>query len=142
MTHKRHSVSHKLKRIIERDGGWTCHYCGCNLIPPGTAEGTEPYYTYRLQEQTPIIGFGYFNGPDENWEAKAEAWQRGDLVFWYGYADMTPGYSFAQVDHVIPVSRGGSDDLSNLVAACYECNKSKLDRPYEVFMREIHGGEA
>src|SRR5215207_9416700 len=29
------------------------------------------------------------------------------------------------VDHVIPVARGGSDDRSNLVAACRRCNSSK-----------------
>jgi hypothetical protein len=33
------------------------------------------------------------------------------------------------VDHVHPVARGGTDDESNLVAACVECNagKSALD---------------
>lgn len=30
-----------------------------------------------------------------------------------------------QVDHVIPWSAGGSDDLSNLVTACVECNIGK-----------------
>jgi hypothetical protein len=30
-----------------------------------------------------------------------------------------------QVDHVVPWSLGGSDDLSNLVAACSECNVGK-----------------
>lgn len=30
-----------------------------------------------------------------------------------------------QLDHVIPKSRGGSDDPSNLVAACKRCNTSK-----------------
>jgi len=36
------------------------------------------------------------------------------------------------VDHVIPVSRGGSNDPSNLVIACHSCNESKNDRlPHE-----------
>ncbi len=30
-----------------------------------------------------------------------------------------------QVDHVIPLSRGGTDDLSNLAWACRSCNASK-----------------
>lgn len=29
------------------------------------------------------------------------------------------------VDHVIPRSRGGTNDLGNLVLACWPCNKSK-----------------
>jgi hypothetical protein len=32
-----------------------------------------------------------------------------------------------EVDHVQPVSRGGTDDRENLVAACHRCNWEKLD---------------
>lgn len=32
------------------------------------------------------------------------------------------------VDHVLPVSRGGTDDPKNLVPACHACNASKNDR--------------
>lgn len=31
------------------------------------------------------------------------------------------------VDHVIPVSRGGSDELENLAPACMPCNREKLN---------------
>ena len=31
------------------------------------------------------------------------------------------------IDHVIPVSRGGTDDRPNLAAACWECNAEKSD---------------
>jgi hypothetical protein len=38
------------------------------------------------------------------------------------------GYDLpTQVDHVIPRSRGGSDDRANLVPACRDCNMDKLD---------------
>lgn len=33
------------------------------------------------------------------------------------------------IDHVVPVSRGGLNDLDNLVVACGPCNSSKRDRP-------------
>lgn len=36
-----------------------------------------------------------------------------------------------EVDHIIPRSKGGSDELTNLVAACYECNMGKSDRLIE-----------
>lgn len=32
------------------------------------------------------------------------------------------------IDHLLPVSRGGTDDPSNLVLACKGCNRSKSDR--------------
>lgn len=32
------------------------------------------------------------------------------------------------VDHVIPLCRGGSNDLSNLVGCCYSCNQKKADK--------------
>lgn len=38
------------------------------------------------------------------------------------------GGSADTVDHVVPKARGGSDDESNLVAACRPCNSAKRDR--------------
>lgn len=32
------------------------------------------------------------------------------------------------VDHIVPVSRGGSNAWSNLVGCCRECNELKADR--------------
>ena len=32
------------------------------------------------------------------------------------------------VDHIIPVSQGGSNDPTNLIAACWPCNRSKGGR--------------
>jgi len=43
---------------------------------------------------------------------------------WCGVS-LTDGY---HVDHVIPISRGGSNDSSNLVLTCEHCNCSKNDR--------------
>ena len=33
-----------------------------------------------------------------------------------------------EVDHKIPVSRGGKDDIDNLVTSCIKCNRGKGDR--------------
>lgn len=37
----------------------------------------------------------------------------------------------ATLDHVVPVSRGGTDDPDNLAAACLMCNSVKSGRTYE-----------
>lgn len=42
------------------------------------------------------------------------------------------------VDHVVPVSLGGSDDPSNLVAACVDCNSGKgSSNPDDEFVRQV-----
>lgn len=39
------------------------------------------------------------------------------------------------VDHVVPLSGGGTDDFKNLVACCKYCNKFKGDKPVDTAMR-------
>lgn len=38
------------------------------------------------------------------------------------------------IDHIIPISKGGSNDLTNIVLACRECNLSKSDQDLDVFL--------
>lgn len=33
-----------------------------------------------------------------------------------------------EIDHIIPIAKGGIDDLRNLCLACPECNRYKRDR--------------
>lgn len=37
-----------------------------------------------------------------------------------------------EIDHIIPTSHGGTDDPTNLVAACRDCNSGKAATPAEV----------
>lgn len=39
-----------------------------------------------------------------------------------------------EVDHVMPKSRGGTNDESNLVCSCRSCNRAKKDRTPEEWM--------
>ena len=45
------------------------------------------------------------------------------------YCGRRPPEAVLQVDHRIPVSRGGTNDRSNLVASCTACNLGKHDKP-------------
>ncbi|WP_395326915.1 HNH endonuclease [Novosphingobium sp. BL-8H] len=39
-----------------------------------------------------------------------------------------------EVDHIVPVSRGGGDDPENLTCACAPCNRSKSSTPVEEWL--------
>ena len=41
-----------------------------------------------------------------------------------------------EVDHIIPLKRGGSDDSDNLVACCRTCNIRKKDQNVGVFLAQ------
>lgn len=43
------------------------------------------------------------------------------------------------VDHIVPVSKGGTSDMSNLVTACAECNLGKSDLDTTRFSGEDDG---
>ena len=42
-----------------------------------------------------------------------------------------------QVDHIIPKSKGGSDDMENLNPSCWACNYYKSDQTIEWFRRQL-----
>ncbi len=42
-----------------------------------------------------------------------------------------------EIDHVLPVSRGGTSDLDNLVTACYECNHAKHAKTIEEWQAQL-----
>lgn len=48
------------------------------------------------------------------------------------YCGATPVTQSLHVDHVIPVSKGGKDDLANLVTACAPCNLGKSNVSLDV----------
>ncbi len=41
------------------------------------------------------------------------------------YCGNTPPKVLLEVDHVIPVSKGGTNQIDNLVCSCYDCNRGK-----------------
>lgn len=47
------------------------------------------------------------------------------------YCGRTPEVSVLHVDHVVPVSKGGTNDPANLVAACSSCNGGKSNIPLD-----------
>ena len=44
------------------------------------------------------------------------------------YCGCRLGLDDSTLDHTIPLSKGGTNEWSNLVLACYECNQDKGDK--------------
>lgn len=45
--------------------------------------------------------------------------------FQCGYCGKMPPEATLEIDHINPVSLGGSDDINNLLTACFDCNRGK-----------------
>ncbi|MBD2612379.1 MAG: HNH endonuclease [Nostoc sp. ZfuVER08] len=41
------------------------------------------------------------------------------------------------IDHIIPLARGGQNDISNLQTLCFTCNRQKTDRIDPRFRRHF-----
>lgn len=48
-----------------------------------------------------------------------------------GYCGKTPPAVVLEVDHINPKSIDGTDDINNLLTACFDCNRGKRDIPLE-----------
>jgi 5-methylcytosine-specific restriction endonuclease McrA len=60
----------------------------------------------------------------------------GEICFYCG--DHAPD---GHADHMIPLSRGGTDSLDNLVWACPSCNASKSDKTVDEWACQSNGNE-
>jgi 5-methylcytosine-specific restriction endonuclease McrA len=59
-------------------------------------------------------------------KSRGRCWHCGKTLSWINYG--VPGARGAwEVDHSIPLSRGGTDYFQNLVPSCIPCNRSKGD---------------
>jgi len=54
--------------------------------------------------------------------------QRADELCEYCHTSERWQYVPFTVDHVIPLSKGGTDDTDNLALSCFHCNRRKANR--------------
>lgn len=110
-------------------GGWILHRIAKAFWKAGydfMGEGV----TIRPEKTPPRKGLA-----SSEWKAiRLQIAARDGLVCHYCAAAVKPS-SFT-VDHIVPVSKGGTDDLSNLVACCRPCNSKKGVKDYDAFARQ------
>lgn len=46
-------------------------------------------------------------------------------LFTCQYCGNTPPSVILEVDHITPVSKGGDNDIDNLITSCFDCNRGK-----------------
>lgn len=51
--------------------------------------------------------------------------------FQCSYCGKTPPSVVLELDHIEPLSRGGSSDEANLITACFDCNRGKGANPLD-----------
>lgn len=58
------------------------------------------------------------------------------------YCGQTPPSVVLEVDHVHAKSRGGSDDIDNLLTSCFDCNRGKAANPLEAVPEALAAKQA
>lgn len=106
---------------------------GTITLPPDAQVGREGVFESHTQERNLAMQTERINLPPS---------VRMEALVHYGhrciYCGATSKDAKLQVDHVIPVSKGGTNEMGNLVVACWTCNIGKGNR----MLLEITEGDA
>ena len=108
-----------------------CNFCGKefttnnNSIKYCSDECREIYYKQKHKER---IENGYFY-KGHNWlKFRFEILKRDGFKCQYcGRNPRTDKNVILHIDHIIPRSKCGNDEIDNLITSCFECNQGKKD---------------
>lgn len=104
----------RMKALAETQG-WQCHYCHIPLVPRGQE------YNYCLQI-----------APSDRYRQSRPVFLGNSYTWWL----LPEGMGEPTLDHIIPLSRGGTHDIDNLVLACKSCNSRRHSRhTYQEYYR-------
>lgn len=57
--------------------------------------------------------------------------------FTCSYCGLTPPKAVLEIDHIIPISKGGDNNYLNLVTSCFDCNRGKSDKELNEVVKPI-----
>jgi 5-methylcytosine-specific restriction endonuclease McrA len=86
--------------------------------------------TYKSSEKTEISGVEYQHGTLYGWEVREYLLAKFNRTCQYCGVTDKP----FEVDHIHPISKGGSDRVSNLTLPCHDCNQAKGNQDIKVFL--------
>ena len=100
---------------------------------PIKGEGTFAIVSFdtQLMQNDEIAGEQYQQGDLPAWQLRSYVFQRDGRVCAYCGRKNAER---CELDHIVPKSTGGTDRVSNLVAACRDRNASKGNLPVEEFL--------
>jgi 5-methylcytosine-specific restriction endonuclease McrA len=101
---------------------WTARYS--RWVPVTRIEVERVRFDMQLVQNPEVTGAEYQRGELAGWEL------RSYLLVKYGYQCVYCGKQGVpfEIDHQVPLSRGGTDRASNLVLSCHECNQRKSNQ--------------
>ncbi len=92
--------------------------------------GTEKYKAMKKAARLRRRAAGYVPVAELNKLIKSS----NNVCFW---CDEEIPNGEMHLDHIYPVSKGGRNDMYNLVVACRSCNQRKRDKSPEIWIEEI-----
>ena len=95
---KRTTISKSKQATIFTRDKWCCRYCGVEVFFSPALKA--------LNSRFPNSGYYHRNGRKD---------KMSQLLL----------NRCGAIDHIVPVSKGGSNDLDNLICACWQCNSTK-----------------
>lgn len=87
------------------------------------ADSSESFGPYPLPKILRLIKY-----VKVRWQHRQMAWSRGKLLARDKYRCGYCGGHAKTVDHIVPISRGGTSTWENTIAACLSCNGKKSNR--------------
>lgn len=116
-----------LESRIENTLTWVkrlMRYCPINAISQELVR-----FDMQLLENPDIEGIQYQQGTLAGYEVREYLLELHNRTCVYCNADNIP----LEIDHILPVSRGGSNRISNLTLACRPCNQAKGNKTAQEF---------